>query len=376
MRIIDYQYKGQETNPMDYSKVHLGKFNLLVGDTGSGKSRFLNTITNLAKFITQEKSEIKTGKWDISFCVNKNIFNWILTIKLDHNEPLVSYEKLTLLNDDNEIVYLERTKNKFTYLGKDLPLISREYTSIQLLKDEPKIFDIFNGFNKIIDRRFDSDTLKDATVLNVINPIDFKDINEVNINKYIFSNRFNINSKLYILEKVIPSRFKEITDVYKEIFPFITEVEICDFSNVNKSYRAPGITPVFRIKEKYIPDKIDLTQLSSGMKKVLIILTDIALMDEESIYIIDEYENSLGISAIDFLPDYLLEKENLCQMIITSHHPYLINNFPVKYWYLFSRNGLKINIIPGSTLEKKYSKSRQESFFQLINDPLYTSDSE
>ncbi len=37
------------------------------------------------------------------------------------------------------------------------------------------------------------------------------------------------------------------------------------------------------------------------MQKVLLILTDVFILPEGGVYIIDEYENSLGLNAIDFL---------------------------------------------------------------------------
>jgi predicted ATPase len=92
-------------------------------------------------------------------------------------------------------------------------------------------------------------------------------------------------------------------------------------------------------------------------------------MPGDCFYIIDEYENSLGINAIDFLPNFIIEYGANNQFFIATHHPYLINNMPVRNWLVFNRTGSDVFITRGS--EERYGKSKQQSFIKLINDPLY-----
>lgn len=112
--------------------------------------------------------------------------------------------------------------------------------------------------------------------------------------------------------------------------------------------------------------------ISSGMKKVLLILTDLHILPEGGVYIIDEYENSLGLGAIDFFPQFILTFEKDVQFIVTSHHPYLINEIPPSSWYVFHRKGQHVSIRHGEELAAHFSKSKQQAFIQLINDPLFT----
>ncbi len=86
---------------------------------------------------------------------------------------------------------------------------------------------------------------------------------------------------------------------------------------------------------------------------------------------IDEYENSLGVNAIDFLPSMLLEYKSNEQFFITSHHPYLINQMPISSWYVLHREGAIVEIKFGEELEKRYGKSKQQAFIQLMNDSFY-----
>ena len=50
MRILKYHCHVEGENGWDFPEVQFGRINLLVGNTGTGKTRFLNTIFNLGYF--------------------------------------------------------------------------------------------------------------------------------------------------------------------------------------------------------------------------------------------------------------------------------------------------------------------------------------
>jgi hypothetical protein len=106
------------------------------------------------------------------------------------------------------------------------------------------------------------------------------------------------------------------------------------------------------------------------MVKVLLIITDVVTESPQTLYMIDEYENSLGVNAIDFLPAFLADCGGDRQFIITTHHPLLVNAVPVSDWFVFHRKGLNIRVMHGAEIESRYGHSKQQRFTQLINDPL------
>jgi predicted ATPase len=107
------------------------------------------------------------------------------------------------------------------------------------------------------------------------------------------------------------------------------------------------------------------------MQKLFLLILDTYLLQDGGLLLIDEYENSLGINAINFLPDLINTISQKCQFIITSHHPYIINSIPMESWKIFHREAMTIHITDGKILKERYSNSRQETFTQLINDPIY-----
>ena len=74
-------------------------------------------------------------------------------------------------------------------------------------------------------------------------------------------------------------------------------------------------------------DKVQLDQLSSGEKQILLILTTVFLQEERpSVLLMDEPEISLHISWQDRLIDLIRELNPNCQLILTTHSPNIFAN--------------------------------------------------
>jgi hypothetical protein len=281
-------------------------------------------------------------------------------------------DRISSYRDSKETLLVERDENSFRFSGDELPKLTLEETSVSLLKEEELIKPIYEGFSSILRRRFFHDALSKITEYQAI-PLGIDERLQKNKELgLLFRGNFSLNLNLFFLSKYFKNVFNLIKDHYKAIFPFISAVTVQDLGKLRKNIGTAGLVPVACIKEKANPDKwIPITELSSGMQKVLLILTDSFLLPDGGVYLIDEYENSLGIGAIEFLPSFMLELEKDVQFLITSHHPYLINNIPVKNWYVFHRRGSDVTIKFGDELTERYGKSKQQAFIKLINDPFY-----
>ncbi|MCG2820718.1 MAG: CpaF/VirB11 family protein, partial [Candidatus Atribacteria bacterium] len=70
MHILKYDYHGPENEAWEFSTPSLRKINLIVGDTGTGKTRFLNTIFNFGKSVVAKEIGAR-GIWNILFNTGK-----------------------------------------------------------------------------------------------------------------------------------------------------------------------------------------------------------------------------------------------------------------------------------------------------------------
>jgi len=370
MKIIEYQYRNIDEKGWDYSKIRLGNINLLVGDTATGKSRFLNTIFNLCRFVVSK--EFRHGQWEFNFEQSGINYTWHLKTGVNNaGNRIIKKDILYRHDGTNLISIVNRNDKEFIFDGNKIPKLSLEETSISLLKEEDLIKPLYEGFSLIKRRLFHADALSKVSELQSV-PIGLiTDLEKQrNLNK-LFLTELNLSPTLYILHKCFNDIYNSIIYQYKQFFPFIKDTRITDFSKINPDIALPGLTPIFSIKEEGLNKWINIDQMSSGMQKILLILTDIFIIPEGGVYLIDEYENSLGISAIDFFPKFILNLEKEVQFFITSHHPYIINEIPLKDWYIFHRDGMNVKIMYGTEVSERYGKSKQKAFIQLINDPFF-----
>lgn len=369
MRILSYEYTDLGRRGWHFSKADFSLLNLLVGDTASGKTRYLNTIFNISSSIFGSRKLSGPNKVLLTFSHNGDNYEWYCRTDIDNEKKIfVLEESLVKIADGREIIY-NRNPNEFTYNNIKLPKLSLNQFGISLLKDEKKIKPIHEAFGQILRRNFFSDALQD--VIPVVIPTNINLDKRIRSLNELYKLTLPTNLKLFILKRDFPIIFSEILDCFTSVFSFIGAVDMKELRELLPSPNLPGPTPVLAIREKGMRNWISVDQLSSGMQKVLLIITDTLSLPDGSIYLIDEYENSLGVSAINFFPEFILNRTNNIQFIVTSHHPYLINQIHPDHWLIFSRKGSEVSIRFGQENAKIYGKSKQQWFIQLINDPFY-----
>jgi len=100
------------------------------------------------------------------------------------------------------------------------------------------------------------------------------------------------------------------------------------------------------------------------MLRTLLQLSELYLCAEGTVFLIDEFENSLGINCINEVINDILTSKRQLQFILTSHHPYIINAIDVKNWKLVTRNG---GIVKTHNVYKfGIGKSKHDTFMQLL----------
>ena len=176
--------------------------------------------------------------------------------------------------------------------------------------------------------------------------------------------------KAYILQEDYPQEFSSLKLDYLEIFPTVIDIKINPKSQFDKSSQADGSlfpdSVSIGIKEKGVSDWILDFHMSAGMLRTFFHLLEIALSPPGAVILVDEFENSLGANCLPPLTDRLLRRTDM-QFILTSHHPYIINNIPMRYWKLVTRKGSEVTVKDENSIRGLDKNSLLSGFVQLTN---------
>jgi len=376
MKINSYKFAVKSKSESFWiEQTKLGSINLFGGLSGVGKTRLLNTIYNLS-LIIQKNKKLLLGSWKIDFSIDKKNYKYTLDLKKSPNSGNVFINKEILIENEKKLI--ERNGSIFKFDNRPLPKLSQEDIGIFLLREEPKIKNVFSEFKKIYIRRFNPDyyhkDLKEQIVGFSKEILTLK--KEKFTLEYIHENNnfSDVNSQLYLLKQYHNDVFLEIESDFKEIFPFVEKIDVRPINEVKEmevsSLPIDTFIPILLIKEKKVKEWIPVLRISSGMMRAVIQLVDVYTMPKNSIYLIDEIENSMGIRSLPVMLDILFKFSKKIQFIFTTHHAYIFNNVDVKYWKVLTRDGSHIKVIDGTVLKENFSKSYQDAYIQLLNSDM------
>jgi len=374
MYIKSLIYEDQSTG-WKLEKIEFKPLTLLVGISGVGKTQILKALLNL-KEISHGKSlnglkweiEFKTSKGhDCKWCgafENKGFISELITafVKDEYgkDKPYINNEQLFI--DGKQII--DRNSTGITFNDKKTVKLSQQESVISLLKEEDVIKEIHEDFEEIL---FEDNTM-------TINGFQINDEITLKLKKYknlkdIRNSNENIKTKLCLLYKNQKKLFEEIENAFIDIFPYIENIKIEPIGDCYKQLPFFQESPLIQIKEKNVSHWIDEFIISSGMLRTLIHIAELYLCADNTVILIDEFENSLGINCINDLTSSLVSSERNLQFIITSHHPYIINNIGISHWKLVTRKGGVVTAIDAEKFG--IGKSKHQAFTQLLNLDAY-----
>ncbi|MEG3899338.1 MULTISPECIES: AAA family ATPase [unclassified Microcoleus] len=350
-----------------FEPIYFSNLALLVGVSGVGKTQILNGILSLQQIANG--GSLNGLGWDITFATLNNVeYRWQGEFETKENLPFI-------LNDDGETdefrivsenlfreenAVVQRTPNEIIFKGKTTPKLSPFQSVVEILNQEEDISPVHQAFNKITSNNSSS--------------IDYYDINYTMISKIqkndillddIKESDIPIQLKLALICRIFSDIFHKIKGIFIQAFPQVEDIKIEPVQDEESSF----ISFPIQIKEKGVKNWIFQNNISSGMLKTLIHISELYLSPEGTVILIDEFENSLGINCIDVVTDLIVENRNI-QFILTSHHPYIINNIGMEHWKIVTRKGGVVTVIDAKDLN--LGKSRHQAFMQLINLEEYS----
>lgn len=344
--------------------LELNKINGLVALNGYGKSNLLDGIDFGFKFMKNSpKERIDMMGWSRGIPLNTDnalddfSFNVELSVKMKNEETYkVEYGyKFRWAKDDKsgrKIVWeqlrlkdLSKQRPQFQYVIKrknneTLYKASSEGRCIKpanpgrsellinrLALDEEwylsEVVKVILDLHVVLERNLDPNGLYEFM------PIVFNDQID-NIPELIYNLKIHdpdiFNTLIYAFKQLFPEIEEvivdeEISNKYVELFKDLDEVP---FKVCNKIY-------MIYIKQKNINQPLDIKFMSSGTKKMLMMLLHIVLaqLNGTALIAVEEPENSIHPKLLQSFLRIIDQLSSGCKIIFTSHSPYLISYIPL-----------------------------------------------
>ena len=368
MKINTFSFKhklsGWEVEPIE-----LGHLNLLVGLSAAGKSQILRALW-LIRDVALGRP-ISSIEWSIDFSVDGEPYQWkgaFSETALGENDK-IEYERIINLHSNQSI---ERKKDNALVIIDPLNLdLNKAYSPQQagkgllftLYADYDFIQKAVQGFKKMVLR---DHTLSQADILSDFYKTRFR------FDKALYGN-FSLTDlqksglttaeRLLIAHRNDLPEVRAIKDEFIQIFPQVTDWTIDEIKNrgVDGGHIEYKIKTSGGNSRKWIPH----WNISSGMLRTLNYLIELNLANTETVFLIDEFENSLGHNCLPRIAEDILMRSLDQQFIMTSHHPDIINEFDRACWKVISRKNGRISNANATDLP--FSRSLHEPYLALIN---------
>lgn len=370
MKIKNFSFNSNNQN-WHIEKIYFDDLNLLVGASGVGKTRILRALDLICTVAKGKIQKLDDVEWSINFSHLGKDYRWNLkasnpideTFPSDTEQSEIFSESLVEFKDGSEIEILYRSNSESRLDHKKLPKLKKTESAIVLLSEEESISPIAEAF-----KRFMFDELPQQALVFMSSDLNSFPIirgssksPRIQEFKESYANAPTV-IKGFFLQKLYPNEFDKVQTTYIEIFPNVQEIGVEVTLGPGKEYSL-----LFQIKESGLENWISQNNISSGMLRVLIYLIEILSAPEESVIVIDEFENSLGINCMPELTEFILERSPQLQFILTSHHPYIINSIPWTNWQVVSRVNNKISTKKTTDIPELETASSLDKFTQLID---------
>ena len=370
------------TTGQKIEKITFDKLNLLVGCSGAGKTQILKTLSSY--IVTASRDPVISSiQFEGYFKLEFSMFLPKINDDDDFKEREVSWEIRTekmenivsepyrlaygvseeiLFVDGEEVIH--RTKDTLLIGKEKNATISPEQSAISVFKVPKAVSYISVGLFSVVPYYYQMSALDDVAkteVEQIRNRI--ARLNEANyfsskIPIQVFFTFYSSLMQIDLVKKYDQFLFEKFLSRLQDIFPSIEDLKIDFLENTNY------YTLFIKENDKWIPKE----SISSGMLKSIYILVAISFNLSSTVVLLDELENSLGVNCLDEITDYIVDKaEGNTQFILTSHHPYIINHIPEKYWRIVSQNNGIISSKKANDVGIGTVGNRQDKFFQLIN---------
>lgn len=336
---------------------------LLVGLSGAGKTQILNAVEYSLNLAVNKGVILRPYRVNMGILIDKEMYEWSYEIKCVQEEDLILtngkkysfvYEKLLC---NGELIFL-RKNNSINVVGfEKVPQPKSDESLLAQYAEDDKFEKLISGIRKMYSVEMEL-AVRGGLESENFNRLTAKVVDIINKNE---KQSFKAFSHLPAAVKIYIAK-RYYFDIYVRIFSAVKELfmEIEDIDVIEDSTRQMYLVAIKVYGKQLLQDNI-----SNGMLKTIYYIVELYTMSEDSLVLIDEFENGLGVNCIDLLSEKLLGERKDLQFIITSHHPKIINGIAQNRWKIIDRDGSTVKNCSSSMYG--IGNSQHEAYFNLIN---------
>lgn len=404
-------------------EVHFERLNLLVGMSGVGKTKVLESLRRVVLAGLSMKTNLMPMEWRLAFEHNGSSFEWSGRIELrtrnghsakaldldgERNNAVFTRERL--VQDDVELFSREFGSMKMK--GAELPALSSEISLLCALGEDSQLDSAVSALSQVFFSSYSGGGVRASSAVvptSLVSSL-FTGISQTTKNgraakgkrqakgaksdpptragaRVSFAKGRN-GSKIRGVQAIIPPVARPLTfsDMLISLYmqqetaskAFLSLVG--DFCEIFPSVKGLRIQRTDLDAER-VQLRLELSEsneywltqeeMSAGMLRTLIHLWEFSFLPGGWVLIVDEFENSLGGNCLPRLTERLLSRAD-CQFILTSHHPYVINGIPIANWSIVQRKLCAVRVIPSRDVPELVGSSKLNAFTRLLNTPAYT----
>ncbi|WP_437576429.1 AAA family ATPase [Sorangium sp. So ce887] len=360
----------------------LEAFNLLVGVSGAGKTRIVRAIEQVRAVALGEKEvdgavdAIRGASFAIGFEHDGLTYRWEAELEprvgrgSEEQGALHAVEPPLIRAEcihQGERSLVDRTPERFLLNKHPIPKLDRAKSAIAILKEDPAMEPLYAAFSRCIFR-----------ALEALPPEGFR-LGSIEDQRRNYQSAADIGAdfslplhgKAELLQEWFPEAFAEIEEAFQEAFPTIEELKV-HRRHYPKLTREGMSFITLAVKESGVDEWIAFADMSSGMQRYLSFLVHLSFAPPGTVVLVDELESSLGVNCLPAVTRFLLSRAPDLQLILTSHHPYIIEQIPPSHWKIVTRKGSRVRVLDADTIPAMAEeRSHLDRFTRLINLPEY-----
>jgi energy-coupling factor transporter ATP-binding protein EcfA2 len=374
MQITSFEFEdlatGWKLEPVDF-----GRLNLLVGASGAGKTRIVQALQRVCS-IPRTSSLPAEVSWKLEFQLDDEKHIWRGKTQSSDEFELEKRSDPRGFGSKGEIVeeILEREGSTlFTKKGQDvevfgdeLPRMKSDESVLNVIEEE-ELSRVANVLNRVRAESTGPAVLRKKTLEKVGERFsDFETLVAANLPTF---------AKLYFAQEEHPGKFNELLSSYSSIFPTVQDIEVLkevrEPANLDAEDSKELVSFEVNVKEEGVEGWIHVRELAGGMRRTLSQLVELHLAPEHRTFLVDEVENSMGVNCLGDMTDQIKKHARHIQFVLTSHHPYIINNIPAEYWRIVTREGSTVKVYNADEIPALTSGTNQSKFTQLLNADFF-----